>query len=221
MAIEVEPLVAMMKDEKEETVSGIRYYSGKIHGVSVVAAVCGVGKVFAAICAQTMILKYAPDVIINTGVAGSLSGQLHIRDVAVADKMVQHDMDIRDLGYELGYLCDLELTYIPCDERVVSIMERCLKIEKMRYLKGTIASGDQFISAQEKKDFIRDNFGAIACEMEGASIGQVCYVNKVPFCVIRAISDEANGDASVDYPTFAKQAAENSLKIVQAFIKSY
>jgi adenosylhomocysteine nucleosidase len=79
---------------------------------------------------------------------------------------------------------------------------------------GTIATGDQFIGSQAVKDRIVNTFGAIACEMEGAAIGQVCYVNKVPFAVIRAISDDADGGACEDYPTFAKMAAKNSAKAV-------
>ena len=221
MAIEIEPLAAMMDNKTEETISGITFTSGRIHGKDVVTAVCGVGKVFAAICAQTMIIRYSPDVIVNTGVAGAISKKLHIGDVAVANNVVQHDMDVRGLGYSLGFLCDLELTYIPCDEHAVSVIEKCLDSGGLNFLKGTIASGDQFISDREKKDFIRENFDAVACEMEGASIGHVCYVNKTPFSVIRAISDEADGGAGTDFPTFAKKAAENSLKTVSEFIKEF
>ena len=86
---------------------------------------------------------------------------------------------------------------------------------------GTVASGDIFVSDSGKKQFIKDVFSASACEMEGASIGQVCYVNKVPFGVLRAISDSANGDANMDFPTFAKMAAENSIKVIKEFINTF
>lgn len=221
MDIEVNPLIDMMTEKEEERVSGILYTKGVIHGKNVVAAVCGVGKVFAAVCTQTMILKYDVDVIINTGIAGSLSNKLHIGDVAIAANMVQHDMDIRTLGYSLGYICDLKMTYIPCDEKVVDVLEKCFETEKINHLKGTIASGDQFISSEEQKEVIKTNFNAIACEMEGASVGHVCYINNVPFSVIRAISDEADGSAESDYPEFSKSAAKNSVRIVSQFIKNY
>lgn len=221
MDIEINPIADMLENRKEETVSGIKYISGLLHGKEVVTAICGIGKVFAAICAQTMILKYSPDVIINTGVGGTLSGKLHIGDIALAEHLVQHDMDTVDLGDTPGFIRDLGLTHIPCDEKAVSIMEKCLIKAGVNYIKGTIASGDQFISDRAKKNSIIDTFGAIACEMEGASIGQVCYVNKTPFSVVRAISDEADGEAGMDFPTFAKTSAENSVRIVTEFVKEY
>ena len=83
-----------------------------------------------------------------------------------------------------------------------------------------IASGDQFISSAERKTFITETFGAIACEMEGAAVGHVCYVNEVPFCILRAISDSADGSSHMDYPTFVTLAAEQSVKLMLSFLKA-
>ena len=78
---------------------------------------------------------------------------------------------------------------------------------------GTIATGDRFIGDSETKRKISEMFGGIACEMEGAAVAQVCYVNKIPFCIIRAISDSADGEALDDYPAFAEKSADISADI--------
>ena len=99
-------------------------------------------------------------------------------------------------------------------------MSACATVLGIRTETGVIASGDQFISSSERKDAIVKTFGAIACEMEGAAIGQVCYVNRVPFCVLRAISDSADGSSHMDYPTFVGMAAEQSVKLLRTFLKN-
>ena len=112
MGVEVLALAELLENKKCEKISGIEYMSGTIYGKDVVLAVCGIGKVFAAICAQTMILKYNPDVIINTGVAGTLSDELSIGDIAIADSVVQHDMDTSPLGDPVGMLSDINIIKI-------------------------------------------------------------------------------------------------------------
>ena len=104
MDIEVQALKEMMDNPQVEKISSVEFYSGKIMNIDTVVAVAGVGKVNAAVCAQTMILKYAPDYIINTGVAGGLSPELEIGDIAVADKVCEHDMDTSPVGDELGFI---------------------------------------------------------------------------------------------------------------------
>lgn len=220
MRIEVETIKSLMDIEKTETVSGVEYVCGKLHGKDIVIAVCGIGKVAAAMCAQTMILKYSPDRIINTGVGGSLSEKLAIGDIAVAESLVQHDMDTSPLGDPVGLISGINLVNIPCDEKVVEILEEEVgKLNDIKAVRGVIASGDQFIASAEKKDFIKKNFGAIVCEMEGASIAQVCYTNGVPFCVVRAVSDCADGSSHMDYGEFLPMAAANAAKLIENFVK--
>ncbi|MBP3293765.1 MAG: 5'-methylthioadenosine/adenosylhomocysteine nucleosidase, partial [Clostridia bacterium] len=203
-----------MTDIVRETCGSIEYCLGKIGTTDIVLAVCGIGKVFAAICAQTMIVKYAPDAVINTGVGGTLTKKLSVGDVAVSSAMVQHDMDTSALGDPVGLISGINIVEIPADAALAEKISAIVKSMGINTVTGTIATGDQFIGNQETKNRIVDTFGAIACEMEGAAIGQVCYVNKVPFAVIRAISDDADGGACEDYPTFAKMAAKNSAKAV-------
>ena len=195
--------------------------SGTIFDKDVVLAVCGIGKVFAAICAQTMILKYNPDVIINTGVAGTLTNKLSIGDIAIADNVVQHDMDTSPLGDPVGLLSGINIVKIPADEKTYKAIESCVKAANTNYEIGTIASGDQFLASNDVKERIVKNFGAIAGEMEGGSIGHVCYVNKKPFCVLRAISDCADGTGAENYMEFLNLAAQKAVDVMKSFIKEY
>ena len=215
MDIEVEGLKELMDNPNIQTISTVDFYKGEINGISVVVAAAGVGKVNAAVCAQTMILTYNPSYIINIGVAGGLAPELGIGDIAVAENVVEHDMDTTPIGDVPGYISGINIVRIPCDTWLCDMMMTASKhIEGAKVLKGTIASGDQFISMPDERQKIISNFGAIAAEMEGASIGHVCYMNQVPFGVLRAISDGANSDSAMDYPTFARMAAKNSIKIV-------
>jgi len=214
MKIEAEQIIASMTDVSTEICGSIEYTIGKIGNTDIVCAVCGIGKVFAAMCAQTMIVKYAPDAIINTGVGGTLTKALSIGDVAVASETVQHDMDTSALGDPVGLISGINVIKLPADEKLGDQVCAIAAELGMKTVRGTIASGDRFIADMEVKKYITDNFGAIACEMEGAAVGQVCYVNKVPYLVIRAISDDADGGACEDYPAFAKKSAENSASLV-------
>ena len=221
MTVEIEGIRAKMTEKTEKTISGVTYVSGKLGKNEVVTAVCGIGKVFAAICTQTMILEFKPDVIVNTGVAGSLSHMLNVCDIAVADKVVQHDMDTSPLGDPKGLISGINVIYFDADERASNLLVHIAANNGINTLLGTIASGDQFIASKEVKAGIVSEFGAIACEMEGAAIGHVCYVNKVPFAVLRAISDKADGVAEIDYPTFCKMAADNYVKVISEFAEKY
>lgn len=221
MRVEVETIRALMENKRSEVVGGVEYITGTLHGKEVVTAVCGIGKVAAAMCAQAMILKFAPERIINTGVGGSLSEKLAIGDIAVAESLVQHDMDTSPLGDPLGFISGINVVNIPCDEKVVDTLVACVgKLDGIKALKGVIASGDQFIADAAKKDFIKSNFNAVVCEMEGASIAQVCYTNGVPFGVVRAVSDCADGSSHMDYGEFLPMAAASAAKLIESFVMS-
>ncbi len=221
MEIEVAELRELMQDVKQEEISNVIYYEGKIHGKDVIVARCGVGKVHAAVCAQTMILKYSPDLIINTGVAGSLNSQLDIGDLVISDFVVEHDMDTSPLGDPVGLISGINIIKIPSAKNVVGMINAAAKtIENTNTFVGTIASGDQFICNVERKNFIVANFDALCTEMEGAAIGHVCYLNKVDFCIVRAISDKADGSAHMDFPTFVQIAAKKSTQLMNNFLKN-
>lgn len=221
MDIEVAELIESMEDIKKETISGIVYYQGTLQGKDVVVAKCGIGKVHAAVCAQTMILKYNPDAVINTGVAGSLSAFLDIGDLVVSNKVVQHDFDTSGVGDPIGLISGLDLIEIPCPDVLVEKIEKSAKqIADTKVFVGTIASGDQFICSASKKDYIVENFKALCAEMEGAAIGHVCYLNNVDFCIVRAISDKADGSAHMDFPAFVQVAAKKSINLINNFLRT-
>lgn len=218
MHIEVETIKSLMENKTAEKIGGVEFVKGTLHGREIVIAVCGIGKVAAAMCTQIMILKYSPDCIINTGVGGSLSTSLAIGDIAVAESLVQHDMDTSPLGDPVGLISGLNLVNIPADKRVAEVLLKGIEtLENVKGMTGVIASGDQFIASDEKKKFITDNFGAIVCEMEGASIAQVCFSNGVPFGVVRAVSDCADGSSHMDYGEFLPVAAANAAKLIEYF----
>lgn len=221
MEIEVEKIKAFLTDTTSEIVSGVTFVRGKFCEKDIVVAKCGVGKVFAGLCAEAMILKYNPQLIINVGVAGCLDETLKIGDIVIADSVCQHDMDTSPLGDPVGMLSDINIIKIPADEKACGLFSECAKELSLPYSVGTIASGDQFVSSSDKKKYIIDNFGAKSCEMEGGAIGHVCYVNNVPFAVLRAMSDGADDGAKMDFPTFVKLAAENSTRVIKAFLSKF
>ena len=209
MDVEVESIKALLTDTHTENISGVSFVKGQFAGKEIVVAKCGVGKVFSALCTEAMILKFSPEMIINVGVAGCLTPDLKIGDAVIADNVCQHDV---------GMLSDINIVKIPTDQKVTALLADAVAEAEVSYKIGTIASGDQFVASSEKKEYIKSNFSAISCEMEGGSIGHVCFVNNVPFAVLRTMSDGADDGANMDFPTFCKMAAENEVKIIEKFL---
>ena len=216
MDIEIEHINARLENKKEEIISGVTYTQGTLGKTEVVTAICGVGKVFAAICTQTMILRYKPDAIINSGIAGTLSDKVGVLGTVVATALVQHDMDTSPLGDPKGLISGINVIEFPTDE---ALAEKICKSIKTPYIRGIVASGDCFVADIEKKETIRDTFNAVACEMEGAAVAHVCYMSNVPFCVVRTISDGANGE-EMSYEKFRVVAAEKAAKLIIKAIQS-
>ena len=216
MKIETEGLRAQMTDTVEETVSGIRFTRGLLEGFPAVCATCGVGKVAAALCAEAMILRYGVDALLNTGVAGGLAKGLTVGDAVLADFVVQHDMDTSALGDPVGLISGLNIVRIPTDSALLDTLCAAAEAMGLNTVVGTVASGDLFVADPADKARIVAQFGAAACEMEGAAIGQVAYTNGVPFAVLRAISDGGDG---MEFSQFAPLAAERSVKVTREFVK--
>lgn len=219
MDIEVDGIVASMSDVEKKEISGITFYKGTLKNACAVVAKCGIGKVFAAMCAQTMILEFNPDVIVNTGVAGSLGGGVGVLDVVIADKVVQHDMDTSAIGDPYGLISGINVIYIDADKCAANSLASACQSLGYKCHSATVASGDRFIAQNSDKELIKERFGARACEMEGAAIGQVCYVNGTKFAILRAISDGEG--AEMDYMTFAPLAASRSIEIIKKFVEIY
>lgn len=219
MQVELELIKNKLGCVKEETAGGITFYRGKYENNEVVCAVCGIGKVFAAMCAEAMIIKYSPSVIINTGVAGALSGELKKLDCTVADKCVQYDMDTSALGDPVGMISGINKIYFDSDKDLSDLLISCYTEKKPLYC--TVASGDAFVCDPVKKKYIKDTFGASVCDMESAAIAHVCCVSNTPFVISRAISDGADDNAELDFTSLCKTAADISSKAVLKFIEKY
>lgn len=218
---EVASIISRLEDPVSELVGGIMFHVGTLLGKRVAVAKCGIGKVFAAMCAQTMILKYAPGLIVNTGVGGALDKGLKPLDIVFAIKLVQHDMDTSPLGDPKGLVSGINKIYFEADSRAVELLSASAERLGIRYMLGTVASGDKFIAERVDKKSIADDFAAVACEMEGAAIAQVAFVNATPFAVVRAISDSADGDASMDYMSFLGKATEISTALTISLVENY
>lgn len=218
---EVDGLIKMLDGHESELVGGIEFHTGMIFEKRVAVARCGVGKVFAAMCAEAMIVRYSPSLIINTGVGGALGKSLTTGDIVIAKRLCQHDMDTSPLGDPRGLISGINVIYMNSDERAVNLLLDAGRVCSYKVTSGTVASGDRFVAAKEDKDSIVDSFDADVCEMEGGAIAQVAFVNKTPFVVVRAISDSADGEATMDYMTFLPIAAERSAALTVELIKKY
>ena len=221
MEPEVEAIIATLEEKKSETVSRITFYTGKIGEKTVAVAKCGIGKVFAALCAEIMILKYNPDLLVNTGVGGALASGITTGDIVIAGDLCQHDMDTSAIGDPKGLVSGINVIYFEADKRANEILLSTAKSLGLNARLGRIASGDKFIASKEEKTRIVSDFSADACEMEGCAIAQTAFVNGTPFAVVRAISDSADGEATMDYPTFLPIAARNSTNLTLALITAW
>ncbi len=221
MEAEIEGLVASLSNMKEETVGSVKFFLGEIYGKKIALTKCGVGKVFAAVAAEAMVVAYAPKLIVNTGVGGAIANGIKTTDVVIAQKLVQHDMDTSALGDPRGLISGIDKIFFEADARAVEIIKAAAEEKGINAKIGTIASGDRFVAKKADKDRIASEFGASACEMEGGAVAHVAFVNNTPFAVIRAISDSADGEATMDYPTFMPIAAKISQALTLALIEKY
>lgn len=215
MKVEIEEIQKKLQDVSTETISGIEYVQGMLSGKKVIAAKCGVGKVFAAVCAQTMVLRYAPDCILQTGVAGGLTDPLAPLDLVVATHVVQYDMDTSAVGDPPGMLSGINIVQIPCDGQLIDALCRGAGRLGRAPVTGIVATGDTFVCTEAQRSRIREQFAAVACEMEGGAVGQVCYINRVPFGMLRCISDGAGADSAMDYAEFVTAAANSTVQVVE------
>ena len=218
---EVESLISKLEEREEILAGGILFHRGRLLGKEIIVAKCGVGKVFAAMCAEAMIIRFSPDLVVNTGVGGAIAKDIRVLDIIIAERLVQHDMDTSPLGDPKGLISGINKIYFETDERAKELLLAAAEECGFKARGGTVASGDVFVASGEMKERIAADFGADACEMEGAAIAHVCFVNATPCVVIRAISDSADDSSSMDYMEFLPLAARNSSLITERLIERY
>ncbi len=221
MSVEVDALIAKLENRAEEVVGGVKFNTGDLFGKKIVVARCGVGKVFAAICAEAMIMRYSPSLIVNTGVGGALAGDLRPTDTVIAESLVQHDMDTSPLGDPVGLISGINKVYFEADARAVSLLSAAAERLGVKARLGRVATGDKFVASKAEKNRIVADFAADVCEMEGGAIAHTAFVNGTSFAVIRAISDSADGGANMDYTEFLPIAAKNSAALTEELIKHW
>lgn len=221
MEEEIIKLRSLMRDEEVTKKAGMKFSHGELYGKDVVVVKSGIGKVNAAICAQILIDDYKVDRIINTGVAGALYSKLNIGDIVLSSDAMYHDFDVTGFGYLEGVIPRMETSIFPADKDFVEkAREVCEKVNKdINVYIGRIVSGDQFISAPDKKQELVEKFEGYCAEMEGAAIAHVAYLNRIPFFVMRAISDKADGSATSDYRVFEISAIEHTMLLIEELLR--
>ena len=215
MEVEVAILKEKMEDVRIIKKASMDFYEGILAGKMGVVVRSGIGKVNAGICAQILADVFSVDAIINTGIAGSLNKNINIGDIVLSTDVVQHDMDATGFGYRKGQIPQMPVFFFNADDNLRRLAaEVCKEVNPdIQVFEGRIASGDQFVCDQDVKNRIVSEFSAYATEMEGAAIGQAAYLNEIPFLVVRAISDKADGSAQMDYSEFEKAAVDHSVRL--------
>ena len=218
---EVSRLKEKMNVSKVEKKAGMEFFQGELSGKEAVIVKSGIGKVNAGICTQILVDDFNVDAVINTGVAGSLKNEINIGDIVLSEDALQHDMDATGFGYEPGVIPRMEESIFKGDETLIQVAKEVneeVNAEISTFV-GRVVSGDQFISDHAKKTELVENFKGYCTEMEGAAIAQVCYLNKLPFLIIRAISDKADNSATMDYGEFEAKAIEHTVKLVSGMME--
>ncbi len=217
---EVAQIVEAMQVTKTEEKAQMTFHQGTLGGKDVVVVRSGIGKVNAAVCTQILVDDFGADAVINTGIAGSLKAEIDIADVVISSDVLHHDMDATGFGYALGQIPRMDTLSFPADKRLIELAEKSCKkaVPEIGVHVGRVVSGDQFVSDKEVKNRISENFDGYCTEMEGAAIAQAAYLNHIPFVILRAISDKADDSATMDYPTFEKQAIHNSVLLIKELV---
>ena len=217
MQEEIAPLLEYFKDYTTMEFANNKYYMTSYKGLKLIIAYSKIGKVNASLTATTLIEKFGAQQLFFSGVAGAVNPALKIGDLIVATKLVQHDVDISAFGHPYGFIPEGNV-YTPTSQALRELVINVAKKQRKEVLEGVIATGDQFICDNAKKNWIQETFDADAIEMEGASVAVVCEALNVPFCILRAISDAADMDAGFSFDTFLETAAKESAALMIALM---
>ena len=220
MEEEIKNILNDMNVLTTKTAIGLDFYLGTLpeSSTSIVLVRSGIGKVNAALCAQTLIDLFAVDAIINTGVAGAMADGMKVGDIAISTEAMYHDFDTSALGDEPGYISRMDTSIFAADVKLMEVAEEAVKEIGYPVFKGRVVSGDQFISGAEIKAQIKSMYNPVCCEMEGAAIAHTCHLNKIPFVIIRAISDNADDEGDINYEAFFRESAVAAARIIKNMI---
>jgi len=213
MAEEIELYLDTCRVDATRDRAGLRLHEARYRGHELVLVKAGVGKVNAALCTQLLIDHYALDAVVCTGSAGALHDGLAIGDIVVAEDCVQHDVHVEFLGLERGAIPFSDLRFFSAAEPLVR-RAQSVSLDDHTVRTGRVCTGDTFIQDEAARRQIHEELGGDCVEMEGAAVGQVCTLNDIPFLLVRAISDRADGTSDVDFRSFLEEAAQSSAQIV-------
>ncbi len=215
MEEEVRILRDKLENAETETVAGCEFTKGTLGGHEVVLLKSGIGKVNAAMSTTILLERYKPERVINTGSAGGFHHSLNVGDVVISTEVRHHDVDVTAFNYEYGQVPGMPAAF-EADKELVNLAEKCVKdMGDIQVVKGVIATGDSFMNDAHRVEFIRGKFENLhAVEMEAAAVAQVCYQYKVPFVIIRALSDIAGKESDVSFEQFLDQAALHSTNLI-------
>ena len=220
MSVEVETLKSEMKNLTVTKKAGMEFYDGTLEDLPVVVVQCGVGKVNAAMCAQVLCDCFDVTHLVNTGIAGSLCAELDIGDLVISDDAMYHDFDAQNFGYEMGEVPGMGVLTFAADPAMIAYAQAAAEEVNPGHSRiGRVASGDLFVAERAVKERIIANTQALCTEMEGAAIAHVAFRNKLPFVILRAISDKADDSAEMDYPTFEAIAAHRCAEVAKNMAK--
>ena len=212
MESEVALLMEKMELERTEEISGLQFHIGKLAGKNVIVVMCSVGKVNAALCAQTLAQVYKVDRLVNIGVAGALDVRANVFDVVVSEELCYHDASLSVLEDNPPYTSKFVADHDLLRWAVIATCE--VADGKFSCFIGRIVTGDHFISDAAVKADIVERLNPMCVEMEGAAVAHVATVNKIPFVVIRSMSDKADDSAEMSFDEFVLGAAQNSAQII-------
>jgi adenosylhomocysteine/aminodeoxyfutalosine nucleosidase len=217
MPEEISPILEKLGSYKTIEYANNKYYEATYKGVDLVIAYSKIGKVFSTLTATTMIEHFGCEKLLFSGVAGAISPNLKVGDLIVATKLSQHDLDITAFGHPFGYVPE-GAVFIEADKEMIALSKEVALSMGKNISEGVIATGDQFVANEEKKNWIGDTFNADALEMEGGSVAVVCDALNVEFFILRSISDAADMDASFSFDEFLETSAVESAEFVMKMV---
>ncbi|MNP39732.1 Aminodeoxyfutalosine nucleosidase [compost metagenome] len=168
-----------------------------------------------------MVDRFNVDAIWFTGVAGAVHPDLNIGDIVISSSCQQHDIDASPIGYPKGVIPYQEVSDYPADSRFIALAQQAcaLKCSNYNYIVGKVLSGDQFVADYNYVALLRETMDGACVEMEGAAVAQVCYMNQIPYIVLRSMSDKANGAADVNFAEFTVMASNHSYQIINEMLE--
>jgi adenosylhomocysteine nucleosidase len=213
---EIRILKEKMNNVQTTIIAGCEFHQGELNKKQVVLTKSGIGKVAAAVATTLLLEKFQPDTIINTGSAGGYDTTLNVGDIVISTEVRFHDVDVTAFGYEIGQMAQLPAAF-PAQEKLIAIAEQAAQsLTSLKTITGLICTGDIFMADPEKAEIARKNFPTMAaCEMEAAAIAQVCYQFKVPFVIIRSLSDIAGKKSEISFEQYLPIAAKNASILVE------